>query len=571
MQIRNGIILLACAIALSSSVLTSMAAPATAQAATDEASPNTFYVRPDGNDGTDGRTVATAWRTLGHALSRVGPGQTLYVLNGSYYQPRCSHCGAHFRLARSGRADAWIRVLAYPGHQPEIRADRGTGIELVGSFIELSGFRIRGEGFSPSNNWGAGIMFEGGHSFRLTNNVVSGFPKSGIGGIRVSGVTIEGNVVFDNAWWSPDADSGISLLYLTNRGAPAGPDGYHDRVAGNTVFRNENRAATPQYAPPGMVSDGNGIIIDSGQSTGYSGRVLVMHNLAVNNGGKGINVHQTNNVDVVHNTLFHNGFSANMHGANGDVSVVRSNNVRVINNAVQARGDRVSYLNHQSNNVSAAGNVFSGGTTHGPLDRNANLVTPTAVSFVRPGLDPLASDFRLNADSIASNRGTAVGLPSSGDRDGRPRPVGAGPDAGAYERQSSSAAPAAPAPGDGSQLVIRARGDMGDEAMHLAIDGHVVGTWTVARRWAEYRAAVPAGTSIRQVQIRFTNDLHRPPVDRNLEVDWVRVGATAYHSNEPAVTSIGPWTGASCRVPGHHQARKLHCNGHFDFSGVAPR
>jgi hypothetical protein len=432
------------------------AAPAGALAMTDEASPATLYVRPGGNDAADGRTAATAWRTLGQALRRVNPGQTAFVMNGTYHQPRCSYCGSHFRLAPgdrrvSARADAWIRVVAYPGHQPEILADRGTGIEVVGSFLELSGFRIRGHGFSAANNWGFGVMAEAGSHLVISNNIISGFPKSGISVLNASGVTITDNLVFDNAWWSSDADSGISLLWPRNRGVAPGGDGYHDRIVGNVVFGNENRVPTPRYAPPGLVSDGNGIIVDQTINSGYAGRILVMNNLAVNNGGKGINVHQSANVDVLHNTLYRNAFTANMHGTNADLAVTRSHDVSLVNNLVQARPDRAAFTHTQSQRLTAVGNVFSGGSIAGPLDRGFNTVTGSDVGFVRAALDPRVADFALQAGSIAIDRGTPRPLPTGVDQAGFPRVGGPGPDVGAHEwhpgrRERIHSAPIGPVP-----------------------------------------------------------------------------------------------------------------------------
>jgi hypothetical protein len=43
-----------------------------------------FFVKPDGNDASDGLSVAQAWKTLAHATQRLQPGQTLYLLPGAY-------------------------------------------------------------------------------------------------------------------------------------------------------------------------------------------------------------------------------------------------------------------------------------------------------------------------------------------------------------------------------------------------------------------------------------------------------------------------------------------------------
>ena len=45
---------------------------------------NVLYVSPKGNDAADGLSVSGAWRNLARALKALGPGQTLYLLPGSY-------------------------------------------------------------------------------------------------------------------------------------------------------------------------------------------------------------------------------------------------------------------------------------------------------------------------------------------------------------------------------------------------------------------------------------------------------------------------------------------------------
>lgn len=45
---------------------------------------NVFFVSRDGNDAADGRSVASAWATLGHAIPRLRAGDTLYISSGHY-------------------------------------------------------------------------------------------------------------------------------------------------------------------------------------------------------------------------------------------------------------------------------------------------------------------------------------------------------------------------------------------------------------------------------------------------------------------------------------------------------
>jgi len=72
-----------------------------------------FHVAPDGNDAASG-SFERPWRTLGHALSRLRAGNTLWVHAGTYRE----------RLdvaAAPGRPLARVTVRAYPGDQPVLR------------------------------------------------------------------------------------------------------------------------------------------------------------------------------------------------------------------------------------------------------------------------------------------------------------------------------------------------------------------------------------------------------------------------------------------------------------------
>jgi len=45
---------------------------------------NAYYLRTDGSDASDGRTPIDAWRSLDHALTQLGAGETLYIGAGEY-------------------------------------------------------------------------------------------------------------------------------------------------------------------------------------------------------------------------------------------------------------------------------------------------------------------------------------------------------------------------------------------------------------------------------------------------------------------------------------------------------
>lgn len=84
--------------------------------------PNIYYVSTEGDDMTDGLSTQTSWRTLAHAISQLGNGDTLY-LNGGIYQ-------AGRELKISNTAD-------------QVTSIRGRGVEpvVINGDIDLTASR----------------------------------------------------------------------------------------------------------------------------------------------------------------------------------------------------------------------------------------------------------------------------------------------------------------------------------------------------------------------------------------------------------------------------------------------
>ena len=94
-----------------------------------------WYVSPQGDDGANGGTPATAFRTLQRAEGAVKPGDTVLIGSGVYEGDTTARRpgSALLSIDVSGRPDAWITWKARPGHRPELRPRQWTGIEVHGS------------------------------------------------------------------------------------------------------------------------------------------------------------------------------------------------------------------------------------------------------------------------------------------------------------------------------------------------------------------------------------------------------------------------------------------------------
>jgi parallel beta-helix repeat protein len=178
--------------------------------------PGNYYVSVSGNDSNSG-AKAHPWRHIQYALDKVGPGSTVYVMNGVYHET--------VTFNNSGRKGAYITLQNYPGQKPVID---GTGIAISGetglvvledkAYIKVIGFEIRNlkAGGDPEA-FPAGIWIRGNGAFlEIRDNRVHDIENSceecGAHGIAVYGrdpkasihdILIDGNQVYNGKFgWS---------------------------------------------------------------------------------------------------------------------------------------------------------------------------------------------------------------------------------------------------------------------------------------------------------------------------------------------------------------------------------
>jgi len=66
-----------------------------------------YYISPSGNDSLDGLTIDTAFFNLSYAISVINAGDTVYVINGTYYNE------THIQIIASGNASHPIKITSY--------------------------------------------------------------------------------------------------------------------------------------------------------------------------------------------------------------------------------------------------------------------------------------------------------------------------------------------------------------------------------------------------------------------------------------------------------------------------
>jgi parallel beta-helix repeat protein len=395
-----------------------------------------FYVNHQiGNDSNQGAAGAP-FLTLRRATRALMPGDRLFVASGTYRE--------RLILANSGTAQQPIAVVGEG--RPLIEAS-DDAIVISGNYVELSGFEAHAVGLGS-----AILVGEKNHHVRILNNVARDSGCAGIGVIQSDYVVIEGNRVFGNARRSPWQCSGVSIYQAVN--FDHAPD-VHNVIRRNLVYDNMNIAVVEQISHSGgKTTDGNGIIIDDDRHVqgtlggpAYDGLTLIENNIVVDNGGRGIQLFQSDNVIVRNNTSFHNLKDDNLQSlrAQGEFSAMEASTVRFINNiavpldpttsgfvAVETVGN-----NTWNFNLTEGGAVREQAAAQKGWGLN-NILVSTGANFVAPSADVASADFHLRPGSLAMGAGSLSDAPRD-DFSGASRPSRGPIDLGAL--QSSRAAP----------------------------------------------------------------------------------------------------------------------------------
>jgi parallel beta-helix repeat protein len=422
----------------------------------------TLYVSPSGSDSSDGLSPAKAFRSLQNATDQTQPGDTVLVMNGTYTQAEPTW--NVMNITRSGRADAWIAYKAFPGHTPKIKVRNWTGINVDGAaYILIEGFTLEGNrdevsldyALSQKNNLNNPITSGNcmgvvpkyqsnpelrSHHVIIRKNTVSKCPGGGIYTTRADYIRVEDNVIWGNAYYSPYANSGLSLYQ--NRDV-ANYTGAKMFIRRNVIYGNKN--FVPFYfsndnPDQRVITDGNGIIIDDtrntqsfvgSRGTPYKGRTFIANNIVYENGARGIHVFLSDNITIVNNTTYQN--SSNPATPDGEITTIWASNVKVYNNILYVRSDRpantrIGTPENPSDkttqifdyNLVFSGTGFDTNKPNNIIGKNPNFVNAAA------------KNFSLQSNSPAIDAGSSSLFPRS-DFNRVARPLGSGVDIGAFE------------------------------------------------------------------------------------------------------------------------------------------
>jgi len=430
---------------------------------------NWYVAAAKGDDARDGKTTATAFRTLKKAAEVVAPGDTVLIGDGEYTDDDTKGDSAVVTLSKSGRPDAPITWKAQPGQRPVVRPVGWNGIAVRASYQVLDGLTVIGNNDSitlldaiqdsqkpaPNPRFNTnGISVEGRknapdakpHHIVIRNCTVGKCAGGGIAVLEADYVTVEDCKIYENAWYSRYGCSGLTTL---DNWAFDDAPGYHIVFQRNFVWNNKGLVP---WGKIGKLSDGNGIILDvtdqprvtgANNPTGdvtvtpttpavppvekpkrpeWRGRALIANNVSAYNGGSGIHTFRTRDVDIVNNTTYWNGQVVGYEEIFSNNSV----NVTIMNNVIVPRpGGRVT-SNNRNTNVRWDYNLYPAAQT--VLVGAHDIIADP--QFLNIHLDPTRGGFQMNKTSRGLGSG-ALELPQTVNVLGKPRSA-TKPNRGAY-------------------------------------------------------------------------------------------------------------------------------------------
>lgn len=420
-----------------------------------------WYVSPSGTNsiaGGNGTSMSNPLQTIQYAVNTAWtPGDTIFVMDGTYqnanYGSGSLNNGAVVSMSgTTGTATGWLVIKNAPGHQPKIQFDGSGG--FVGSpqtYLEIAGFEIEGpnqqinQADAMANRLiqdryygGRGIAIWSGHHIHIHDNKVHDCPNSGIRINNGDYCTVDNNEVYNNTWWSSNAESAI--VFATAQDIDM-QSIIKMSITRNLVYDNYNNIPyyNPTYPTNGpsdygtpaqtYIIDGSGCYITRNRDTYLYGWFYFANNVCYGNGINGLVIHKSDRTIATNNTCYLNGAVPLSSGrqASSGITIHGSDYVRLYNNISWARFDSDGgYRVYDWPNTQfllASNNILAKGLS----DLSASQYTFADPIFV----DPTNNDLRLQAISPGRDAGLVhTDLPTD-DHDMYLRD--ASPDIGAYE------------------------------------------------------------------------------------------------------------------------------------------
>jgi hypothetical protein len=335
----------------------------------------TFYVSTSGSDANAG-TLTAPWRTVQKALNTLRAGQQALVRGGTYTE--------NLLMTRSGTATAPITLAAYPGETVVLHAASASDaygdwvpVQIYSTaYFRLSGFVIENSlGTSSANVYVSGTS---NHVELSGNEIRYGQDQGVLVDYGTNTVQLLANRIHDNGWNHLPGQHQSHGIYL---------EGGNDLVANNVIYDHPYGFGLQIY--PG---NHDSIVVDN--TIAASG-----HSAIVVGGSTGVY-----NITIRNNILYGDNWGVEVD------STCPTGPVTIDHNVIYAY-------------------------RYTPVETGCSRLDTSAGNILA---DPLFLDYpnrnlQLQAASPAVDRASSP-WSATADAAGLPRPQGAAPDTGAFER-----------------------------------------------------------------------------------------------------------------------------------------
>ena len=119
----------------------------------------------------------------------------------------------------------------------------------------------------------------------------------------------------------------------------------------------------------------------------------------------------------------------------------------------------------------------------------------------------------------------------------------------------------------GRSVVVRAKGETGEEQFELRAGIRTIATKTAATKWTSFEFDLRA-EDVGEIQVEFINDYFDGSFDRNLWIDYVEVGGVRFESEAPSTFAEGAWNQGQGCAPGFRQSERITCGGKFTYAEI---
>lgn len=398
-----------------------------------------FYISPTGNNGSNGLTPGTAWGTFDFSIDQLGPGDTLFVVGGTY------NLNSRIRLQSGdgGSVNNPVSIWAVPGETPVLdfsgmtaswgsTSGRGIQIDNGVDWLHFKGLTIqnaRDNGLNSQSdnsifehmvtrwNGDSGLQLDGPSSNNLILNSDSyeNYDPSN-NGENADGFAIKfsqlgpGNVVRGSRAWG-NSDDGWDMWESTIGGVLVEDSWSFDNGKLIQQFFDKDALEFGDLTAENFNGDGNGFKLGQDGGPHVLNRVVVWENevrgIDVNGNGFGVTVSNSTVYNSSRNWQF-------------DETSAETMNQHILRNNISFAGSNSDIF---LSGVTDTFNSWNGGvvvTSEDFLSLDDSIARGPREA---DGSLPVSDFLRLAPGSDLIDAGTDVGLPFNG----------LAPDLGAFE------------------------------------------------------------------------------------------------------------------------------------------